>query len=171
MHPCLSLFCQNYEWIIVPWLIYQFFNALLMIISPSILIYTAFDILAQNEILWITIIPTILGLLGFYFWIHVKIYFDQLTKATKKVAPKPDPLKDPPNVQQNPVSITVMAPYPPFDKNYSIFDHGGVTPRYEQPLSTMPEIMAVKSKPLTPVTVSHISDSNENTSEVIKKAE
>ena len=58
--------------------------------------------------------------MALYLWIHVKIYFDQLCKAGKvvKVAPASKPSGNGPT----PINVTVMAPYPPYDKNYSIFD-------------------------------------------------
>ena len=81
--------------------------------------------ISQSSILWISFLPISFGLVSLYLWIHVKIHFDQLIKAGKQVAPQTEPPKKQNN--PNPVNITIVgppAPYPPYDKNYSVFDNG-----------------------------------------------
>ena len=71
------------------------------------------------------------GLVWFYLWIHVKIYFDQLSKAGKRV--QVAPIKQ--SIQNGgpaPINVTVLAPYPHYDKNHSVFDGGNYgPPNYE----------------------------------------
>ncbi len=84
------------------------------------MIYAGFEAIKDDkcQVLW-ALMPISLGLLAIYLWIHVKIYFDQLQKASRtsiskrQVAPQ----------TQKPVSITVLAPSPlDYDKKFQFFD-------------------------------------------------
>jgi hypothetical protein len=110
-----------------------------MIVGPTTITYIAFDTLNvdgtdQWKIL-LGFIPLGIGLLSLYFWVHVKIFFDQMSRAGhRQVAPPaPPPVASKP-VQQNnqPMTIAVMAPYPPYNKNYEVFN-GGAGPYVAKP--------------------------------------
>ena len=126
-----SFILKSYEWLFVPWLIYQFLYSLLLIFGPIIVIYIGFEIVEKKLVL-LALVPLGIGILSIYIWIHVKIYFDQLSKAGKRVqvAPIQNPVQG--VGKPSPINVTVMAPYPPFDKNYSIFDGGANGPAVYQ---------------------------------------
>ena len=50
---------QSYEWLFVPWLIYQFLYSLLMLIGPIVIIYVGFEAVDKNHIL-LGLIPIIM---------------------------------------------------------------------------------------------------------------
>lgn len=89
-----------------------------MLIGPILIIYVGFEALESKSQILLGLLPISVGLISLYLWIHVKIYFDQLSKAKNRVAPSP---KKSTEQSTNPVSITVMAPYPAtFDaKNFN----------------------------------------------------
>ena len=149
---------QNYEWLFVPWLVYHAIYSLVTILSPTIITYLGFSSMtdAPNDKSKILtgLVPILVGLLTIYLWIHVKMLFDQLTKAGRV---KPAPAQPPPPKKENSnVTIAVMAPYPPYDKNYSIYDNAGyvspnaaVISKNAVPLSVQPTTPQVV--PPTPV--------------------
>lgn len=104
-----------------------------MLIGPIIIIYVGFEALKESsQVLW-ALLPICVGLISLYFWIHVKVYFDQLCKArgTSRLGPVSS------SARVNPISITVMAPpFPPYDKNYSIYNNAaGVSTSSQKPAS------------------------------------
>ena len=124
----------------MPWLIYQFLYSLLLLFGPTLATYVLFEAVdGDKEKLLLGLLPICLGLISLYLWIHVKIHFDQLTKAGRQVRPV---LEQPPaaasstkpqNSPNGPMTITVLAPYPPYDKNYSIYDSTGEVQFYKAP--------------------------------------
>lgn len=105
-----------------------------MLIGPIIIIYMGFEAVNDSrKVLW-ALLPICIGLISLYSWIHVKIYFDQLSKARKSVLGQRQPAAVS-SARVNPVSITVMAPpFPPYDKNYSIYDNSGsVSTSFQKP--------------------------------------
>ena len=99
-----------------------------MILSPTLITYVGFTSLTnypeEKYKILLGLIPIVIGLFSIYFWVHVKIFFDQLCKASQPTTVKPQPPPPPPKKESN-VTIAVMAPYPPYDKNYSIYDGAG----------------------------------------------
>lgn len=105
-----------------------------MLYGPSVIAYFGVAALINNHPaddfkLLLGLIPITLGLISLYFWLHVKIFFDQLLKASRlpQVAPQPPPPSQPQpqeKAHSQPLTIAVMAPYPPYDKNYSMYDNG-----------------------------------------------
>ena len=83
----------------------------------------------------------------FYLWIHVKIYFDQLSKAGKRV--QVSPVKQSvPNGGPAPIYVTVLAPYPHYEKNHSVYDGGNYGPKTKN-VRELIEILS--QKPETPM--------------------
>ena len=121
---------QSYEWLFIPWLIYQFLYSLLMFIAPIIIIYVGFEAVDKGLVL-LGLLPIGMGLISIYIWIHVKIYFDQLSKAGKpiQIAPIQRPEL---GEKSSPISITVMSPYPLYEKNHAIFYGGANGPALYQ---------------------------------------
>ena len=117
----------------MPWLIYQFLYSILLLFGPTLATYILFEAIEDTAKVLLGFLPISLGLISLYLWIHVKIHFDQLSKAGRQVMPLLEsaqpPLQQPqqPLKAQNngPMTITVLAPYPPYDKNYSIYDTTG----------------------------------------------
>ena len=116
-----------------------------MLSSPTMATYILFEAIEDKKKVLLGLLPICLGIISLYFWIHVKIHFDQLSKAGRQVRPVgPPPLQQPQPLSQQkpnnngPMTITLMAPYPPYDKNYSIYDTTG-------------EVQFTSAKPLNPV--------------------
>ena len=116
-----------------------------MLSSPTMATYILFEAIEDKKKVLLGLLPICLGIISLYLWIHVKIHFDQLSKAGRQVRPviAPPPLQPQPVSQQKPnnngpMTITLMAPYPPYDKNYSIYDTTG-------------EVQFTSAKPLNPV--------------------
>ena len=113
-----------------------------MLCIPTMATYILFEAIEDRKKVLLGLLPICLGLISLYLWIHVKIHFDQLSKAGRQVRPviAPPPLQQPQQKPNNngPMTITLMAPYPPYDKNYSIYDTTG-------------EVQFTSAKPLNPV--------------------
>lgn len=118
----------------MPWLVYQFLYSIIMLFGPSLIAYFGIGALLinypyDNFKLLLGLIPVSVGLLSLYFWVHVKIFFDQLLKASRLPEAEPSPPPPPPQPPQEkaaqpPLTIAVMSPYSPYDKNYSMYDGG-----------------------------------------------
>ena len=145
---------QSYEWLFVPWLVYHFIYAALMILSPTIITYIGYAALTNDSNdkykVLLGLVPITIGLLSIYLWIHVKMLFDQLCKAVNTVKPSAPPL--PPAKNDN-LTINVVAPYPPYDRNYSVYDGAGgghvSNPVFHQNSAGMPSTPQVL--PQTPI--------------------
>lgn len=118
---------QNYAWLFVPWLVYEVFYAALLILMPIFVIYLSFrliwDYQAEHWKILMALVPQSLAVLSLYMWVHVKIYFDLLSRASDRIAPSNSgPRNNAINNNNNndnngPMTIAVMAPPYPY--------HGG----------------------------------------------
>ena len=125
-----------------------------MILSPTIITYIGYSALTNDSNdkykVLLGLVPITIGLLSIYLWIHVKMLFDQLCKAVNTVKPSAPPL--PPAKNDN-LTINVVAPYPPYDRNYSVYDGAGgghvSNPVFHQNSAGMPSTPQVL--PPTPI--------------------
>ena len=125
-----------------------------MILSPTIITYIGYSALTNDSNdrykVLLGLVPIMIGLLSIYLWIHVKMLFDQLCKAVNTVKPSAPPL--PPAKNDN-LTINVVAPYPPYDRNYSVYDGAGgghvSNPVFHQNSAGMPSTPQVL--PPTPI--------------------
>ena len=112
--------------------------SLLLLFSPTLATYMLFEAIEDKKKVLLGLLPISLGLISLYLWIHVKIHFDQLSKAGRQVRPVGEqPHQQPQKPNNNgPMTITVMAPapYPPYDKNYSIYDSTGEVVQFSKPV-------------------------------------
>ena len=100
-----------------------------MILSPTIITYIGYSALTNDSNdkykVLLGLVPIMIGLLSIYLWIHVKMLFDQLCKAVvNTIKPKPSAPPLPPPKNDN-LTINLVAPYPPYDRNYSVYDGAG----------------------------------------------
>ena len=51
---------QSYEWLFVPWLIYQFLYSSLMLIGPTVIIYVGFDAVTDKKQILLALIPIVM---------------------------------------------------------------------------------------------------------------
>ena len=51
---------QSYEWLFVPWLIYQFLYSSLMLIGPTVIIYVGFEAVTDKKQILLALIPIVM---------------------------------------------------------------------------------------------------------------
>ena len=51
---------QSYEWLFVPWLIYQFLYSSLMLIGPIVIIYVGFEAVTDKKQILLALLPIVM---------------------------------------------------------------------------------------------------------------
>ena len=61
---------QSYEWLFVPWLIYQFLSSSLMLIGPTVIIYVGFEAVTDKKQILLALIPIVMVSFNIIISIH-----------------------------------------------------------------------------------------------------
>ena len=128
----------------MPWLIYQIVYALVLIALPLLAVYVFLDEINAKWKVLMGYIPLAAGILTLYLWLHVKVFFDQLSKAARIIpAPMGAPAAAP--AQQQPMTIAVMAP--PYSGYHDYYDSPKRQQKFSGPIGP---VVPATNKPMIP---------------------